>query len=161
MNCRVAAAVRLRLSRTSATPRRRMPPSSSSPSRRFIGEISAKFQASFRTFRVARCNPPDCSRTEQEQVMAIEFAQSTDRNAATHLPSRLIGWLTALPARCGALNTIGATRLNDLTDGQLDEIGMRRMSRGVRWLDCRESSLGIDFEYRSAPRDREDGRFRG
>lgn len=93
--------------------------------------------------------------------MAIEFAQSTDRNAAANLPSRWIDWLMALCAKCGALNNIGATRLDDLTDGQLDEIGMRSTSRAARWLDCRESSFGIDFDYRPAPRDRDDGRFHG
>ncbi len=81
------------------------------------------------------------------------------RHRTSHRPSWLRGWLDALIARWTTSGNIRATHvaLDEMSEGQLEDIGMRRVSRDVRWLDCRESLLRIDFEYRSTHGDQADG----
>jgi uncharacterized protein YjiS (DUF1127 family) len=88
--------------------------------------------------------------------MAIPYVESTQRQPGArfwtiHRHSRFFGWLGGFIT---AWANIRATRitLDDMSYGQLEEIGMRRTTRGVMWLDCRESPLG-DIEYRRAPRE--------
>jgi len=72
------------------------------------------------------------------------------RHRTNHRPSWLRGCLEALIARWAKLNNGWATQaaLDQMSEGQLEDIGMRRVSRDVRWLDGRDSLLRIDFEYR-------------
>lgn len=89
--------------------------------------------------------------------MTIPYVESIARRPGAehwtiHGLSKLRGWLGALIAEWGMWCDIRATQftLDDMSEAQLEDIGMSRISRRARWVDCRESALGIDFEYRSA-----------
>lgn len=94
--------------------------------------------------------------------MAVPYiepaAELFDAGRAGRRPARLRGLLNALIAGLAKLKSFQETRyLDEMTEGQLADIGVRRICSSVRWLDCRETPLRIDFEYRGIAEERPDG----
>ncbi len=86
--------------------------------------------------------------------MAVPYiepaAEMFDAGRAGRRPARLRGLLDALIAGLAKLRAFQEPcYLDEMTEGQLADIGVRRISSSVRWLDCRETPLRVDFEYRS------------
>ncbi|MDK1373431.1 MULTISPECIES: hypothetical protein [unclassified Sinorhizobium] len=78
---------------------------------------------------------------------------------------RLLGSLGTLAARwkmSGRMRRDGsAIPIDDLSEGQLRELGISRVARRMRWLDGCETQFLIDFEYRIDPDvSRESERYR-
>ncbi|MBP1882491.1 hypothetical protein [Sinorhizobium mexicanum] len=63
---------------------------------------------------------------------------------------RLLGRLGTLAARWKTWRGSLAVRaaIDDLSEGQLRELGISRVARRARWLDGCETEFPIDFEYR-------------
>jgi len=66
--------------------------------------------------------------------------------------ARFLKSLGGLIFQCGRLGDIRAagTTLDDMSDSQLNDIGIRRIGRRIAWHDSRLPRQFRDFEYRSA-----------
>jgi hypothetical protein len=105
---------------------------------------------------------PTVLELKKEQVMTTPEQAERQAGAGpwtSHRLSRLLGWLAASIAKRGDMRAT-QVMLDGMSEAQLEDIGMRRIARRVRWLDCRESPLGIDFDYRGAALD-DGGREQG
>lgn len=82
--------------------------------------------------------------------MGISYVKSPTRNPGVdHAGNRglsLIAWLGAMIAEVRR-----ETALDDLGEGQLEDIGIRRLAQRGRWIDGLETSLPFDFEYSTTP----------
>ncbi len=127
-------------------------------------EISSKFQPPFQTSLSFGATLPSVPELDGGMTMTISCLETPE---ARHDDGRLTNrrswgsraWLSALISGWTRLNDVSAARLtlDNLSEGQLEDIGMRRIGRGVRWLDFRETPLCADFEYRDSHADRTDG----
>lgn len=91
----------------------------------------------------------------QSPQASFRTGDPTNRRA-----SGLRGWLAVI-AGWATSDRIWSTRiaLDDMSDAQLGDIGMRRIGRGSRLIDYRDFPRCIDFEYRGVgDDDRSDGR---
>lgn len=91
--------------------------------------------------------------------MTVPCVEATGRVRRHEYPARG-GVLSSLAGRCLDLLNTGCRAMrtteitpDDMSEAQLTDIGLARVGRGLKWLDCQESSLSADFQYRSAPSD--------
>lgn len=81
-------------------------------------------------------------------------AVSTQRYSAPfrYALSQLLGWLGALASvRSEAAASGPGVALDELSEAQLQDIGIGRVARRARWLDGLEAPLPMQFDYHDRP----------
>lgn len=77
-------------------------------------------------------------------ILSIETRNSGAGHWIRRSLSTMLEWFGAVFARSGGMP---ATALDELSEAQLEDLGMTRIAHGARWLDCREPPRYMDFEY--------------
>lgn len=79
--------------------------------------------------------------------VASSDGKAAEDSAASGGKSKL-EWLVVLLARLRAWREFQGPRitLDDLSEGQLEDVGFSRIGRRARWLDCQEAPFPMDYE---------------